>query len=44
MQLSDLNKKLENDPNDATRREVLEAKELYNTKYTTSIYKKLAYL
>ena len=34
-QLSTLNKKLKNDPNDATRREVLEAKELYNTKYTT---------
>ena len=33
--LSDLNKKLENDPSEATRREVIEAKELYNTKYTT---------
>ena len=33
--LSDLNKKLENDPSEATRSEVLEAKELYNTKYKT---------
>jgi hypothetical protein len=29
------NKKLENNPSDTTRIELLEAKELYNTKYTT---------
>ena len=31
--LSELNKKLENNPNDDTRKELLESKELYNSKY-----------
>ena len=34
-QLSELNKKLESNPSDETRKELLESKELYNTKYTT---------
>ena len=31
--LSELNKKLENYPNDDTRKELLESRELYNSKY-----------
>jgi signal transduction histidine kinase len=35
-ELRDLIRKLENNPSDETRKELLEAKELYNSKYETS--------